>query len=108
MLALVVFYGIALVLFPSLSLKSSLTLHFIHALTWCVIHYFGLGILLREQSDNKFFVRHYLKHYHYDHAQSNRGQNAVIEAFSNWKAIYNLSMCMTYGQYSSFFITLHI
>lgn len=97
MLVLIVFYGLAFVLFPTLSHRTSLVLHFVHALAWCLIHYFGLGLLLREQSDNKFFVRHYLKHYHYDYAQSDRGQNAIIEAFSNWKTIYNLSMCMTYG-----------
>ncbi|KAF8970716.1 phosphatidylethanolamine N-methyltransferase [Flammula alnicola] len=95
MLLLVIIYGLALSFIPKLSPKTSLILHFIHALTWCTIHYFGLGLLLRAQSDNKFLVRHYLKNYHYDYIQ-NGGQNAIIEAFSNWKTIYNLSMCMTY------------
>ena len=28
----------------------------------------------------------------------------ISEAFSNWKSIYNMSMCMTYGKYPSFFV----
>ncbi|RPD63391.1 phosphatidylethanolamine N-methyltransferase [Lentinus tigrinus ALCF2SS1-6] len=89
-LVLVVFYAIAFTLLPT----SSLTLHFVHAITWCLFQSFGLGLLLRAQSQNKFLVRHYLKHYHYP--QHDRGQGAVQEAFQNWKVIYNLSMCMTY------------
>ena len=92
-LVLVVFYAIALTLLPT----SSLTLHFVHAITWCLFQSFGLGVLLRAQSQSKFLVRHYLKHYHYP--QHDRGQGAVQEAFQNWKVIYNLSMCMTYGEY---------
>ena len=72
-------------------------LHFIHALTWCLLHSFGLGLLLRSQSESKFMVRHFLKHYHYP--RNDGGKGAVLEAFSNWKSIYNLSMCMTYGGY---------
>ncbi|KAF8154235.1 phospholipid methyltransferase-domain-containing protein [Crassisporium funariophilum] len=94
MLVLIILYGLALSLLPALSPASSLILHFSHALTWCIIHYFGLGLLLRAQSDSKFLVRHYLKNYHY--SASDSGQNAIVEAFANWKTIYNLSMCMTY------------
>jgi phosphatidylethanolamine N-methyltransferase len=97
MLVLIIFYGLALSFLPTLSVKGTLGLHFVHALVWCIIHYFGLGLLLRAQSESKFLVRHYLKNYHYDYAQNDRGQNAIIEAFANWKTIYNLSMCMTYG-----------
>ncbi|TFK90909.1 phosphatidylethanolamine N-methyltransferase [Polyporus arcularius HHB13444] len=89
-LVLVLFYAIALTLLPT----GSLTLHFVHAVTWCLFQSFGLGLLLRAQSQHKFLVRHYLKHYHYP--QHDRGQGAVQEAFQNWKVIYNLSMCMTY------------
>ena len=95
-LVLVVLYAIALTLLPT----SSLTLHFVHAITWCLFQSFGLGVLLRAQSQSKFLVRHYLKHYHYP--QHDRGQGAVQEAFQNWKVIYNLSMCMTYGEYGKF------
>lgn len=90
-LVLVLSYAATLTLFPT----GSLTLHFLHALTWCLFHSCGLGLLLRAQSQSKFLVRHYLKHYHYP--QHDRGQGAVHEAFQNWKTIYNLSMCMTYG-----------
>jgi len=99
MLVLLVLYGFAFMLLPAVSSQTTLVLHFIHALAWCMIHYFGLGLLLRAQSESKFLVRHYLKNYHYAH--NDGGQNAIIEAFANWKAIYNLSMCMTYGAFST-------
>jgi phosphatidylethanolamine N-methyltransferase len=99
MLVLVILYGVAFAILPN-SFRSSLALQFVHALLWCIVHYFGLGLLLRAQSDNKFLVRHYLKNYYYDYAQNDGGHSAIIEAFSNWKAIYNLSMCMTYGTFT--------
>ena len=100
MLVLIIFYGLVLTLLPTLSPASTLILHFSHALAWCIIHYFGLGLLLRSQSKHKFLVRHYLKNYHY--SKDDGGQSAVVEAFANWKTIYNLSMCMTYGRINSF------
>jgi phosphatidylethanolamine N-methyltransferase len=96
MLVLIIFYGLAFTLLPTLSPAGTLVLHFSHALAWCIIHYFGLGLLLRAQSKHKFLVRHYLKNYHY--SKDDGGQSAVVEAFANWKIIYNLSMCMTYGR----------
>ena len=96
MLVLIIFYGLAFTLLPTLSPAGTLILHFSHALAWCIIHYFGLGLLLRAQSKHKFLVRHYLKNYHY--SKDDDGQSAVAEAFANWKTIYNLSMCMTYGR----------
>lgn len=95
MLVLIIFYGLALTLLPTLSPAGTLILHFSHALAWCLFHYFGLGLLLRAQSESKFLVRHYLKNYHY--STNDAGQSAIVEAFTNWKTIYNLSMCMTYG-----------
>lgn len=100
MLVLIIFYGLALILLPTLSHAGSLILHFTHALAWCIIHYFGLGLLLRAQSESKFLVRHYLENYHY--LTDDAGQSAIVEAFANWKIIYNLSMCMTYGKTDSF------
>ena len=97
MLVLVITYAAAMALVPTLSTRASLVLHFIHALTWVFIHYVGLGQLLRAQSENKFMVRHFLKNYHYP--EKDVGQGPIIEAFTNWKAIYNMSMCMTYGPY---------
>lgn len=90
-------YAATLVFVPSLSSSGgALALHSVHALVWCLFHSFGLGLVLRAQSQSKFLVRHYLKHYHYP--QGDRGEGAVQEAFRNWKAIYNLSMTMTYGE----------
>ena len=71
-------------------------MHALHALAWCAFDYIGLGLVLRAQSQGKFLVRHYLKHYHYPH--NDRGQGALHEAFQNWKQIYNTSMCMMYGE----------
>lgn len=97
-LVLIVFYVSLAIFLPQLSPKATLALHFIHALVWCILHSFGLGLLLKAQSDSKFLVRHYLKHYHYP--RNDRGKGAVQEAFSNWKTIYNMSMCMTYSEFS--------
>lgn len=82
---------------PSLSEKASLALYSAHTLAWCLFHSFGLGLLLRAQSERKFLVRHFLKHYHYPRGDDGKG--ALYEAFSNWKSIYNTSMCMTYGMF---------
>ena len=99
MLVLIIFYGLALTLLPTLSPAGTVILHFSHALAWCLVHYFGLGLLLRAQSESKFLVRHYLKNYHY--STNDAGQSAIAEAFANWKTIYNLSLCMTYGKTNS-------
>lgn len=85
-----------------LSNKAVLTLHFIHALGWCLFHSFGLGFLLQGQSRNKMLVRHFLKHYPYPQRSefgksSSLGKAAAAEAFENWKRLYNLSLCMSYG-----------
>lgn len=47
-------------------------------------------------------VRHFLKHYPYPQ-RSGSGKSsslrkaAATEAFENWKRLYNLSLCMSYG-----------
>ncbi|KAG6834035.1 phosphatidylethanolamine N-methyltransferase [Arthromyces matolae] len=92
-LSLILTYSLCISFLPSLSDSTMLRLHFLHALTWCTVHYIGLGFLLKAQSQNKFLVRHFVKHYHYL-GYENGG--AIAEAFTNWKGIYNLSMCMTY------------
>lgn len=94
-LVLIILYPLATSLMPPLSHRGTLVMHFVHALAWCLFHSFGLGLLLRAQSEKRFLVRHYLKHYHYP--QNDHGKGAIYEAFANWKSIYNLSMCMTYG-----------
>ena len=76
-------------------LLTSAGLHFGHALAWTIFHTLFLGLVLDAQSTRKFLVRHFLKHYHYPAGDVSRG--AIREAFSSWKAVYNLSMCMSYG-----------
>ena len=97
MLGLVVFYGLVFAILPPLSPKGTVILHFTHALLWRVYHTFVLGLLLRAQSKSKFIVRHFMKHYYYP--EYDNGNGAVLEAFTNWKSIYNMSMCMTYGMF---------
>ncbi|ETW80028.1 hypothetical protein HETIRDRAFT_477618 [Heterobasidion irregulare TC 32-1] len=94
MLLLAMFYPLASIFIPSLSHRATLGLHFTHALFWCLFHCFGLGLVLQGQSEKKSLVRHFMKHYHYP--QRDGGKGAIQEAFTNWKVIYNLSMCMTY------------
>ncbi|KAG6333073.1 hypothetical protein ID866_6015 [Astraeus odoratus] len=94
MLVLLIFYLCVASCLPILSHNMTLTLHFAHACSWCIFHSLGLGLLLRAQSQSKFIVRHFLKNYHYP--PHDNGDGAVQEAFANWKAIYNMSLCMTY------------
>lgn len=77
------------------SKRTLLAFHFIHALLWRFFHSFGLGLLLQAQSRNKFLVRHFITHYHYPGKEA--GRDATREAFNNWKSLYNMSLCMTYG-----------
>ncbi|KAF5366832.1 hypothetical protein D9758_006516 [Tetrapyrgos nigripes] len=77
-----------------LSGQTLLGLHVVHTLVWCTFHFVGLGFLLRAQSEKKFFVRHFMKNYHY--SANGDGKGATVEAFANWKAIYNASLTMTY------------
>ncbi len=97
MLLLIVLYSSGFAFIPPLSTRVTVALHFVHALGWCLFHCFGLGLLLRAQSEQKYLVRHYMKNYHYPHHDG--GNGAVLEAFSNWKAVYNMSQCMSYGQW---------
>ncbi|KAF7728894.1 phosphatidylethanolamine N-methyltransferase [Apophysomyces ossiformis] len=55
------------------------------AIFWRLFHSYGLGALLRAQSREKYFTRHFVK-----------WGGDVQEAFQNWKSIYNFSLCMTY------------
>ncbi|GAA6017973.1 hypothetical protein JCM8202_006219 [Rhodotorula sphaerocarpa] len=89
--ALVLVYAVVPPLLPSLSKASTISLLFLHALAWRGFHSVALGLALKKQSERRWIVRHFLKHYHYE-----RDGDAVRDAFDNWKAIYNLSLCMTY------------
>ncbi|CAK5271251.1 unnamed protein product [Mycena citricolor] len=93
-LALILAYSVAFSVMPRLSDTAALALHFAHALAWSLVHCLGLGALLRAQSQNKFLVRHFMKHYHYPASDAGRG--AIVEAFANWKTMYNLTLCMSY------------
>lgn len=91
-------------LVPPLPHGLGLTMHFLHALSWRLFHSYGLGLLLRAQSKSKWYVRHYLKHYHYptDEAEGLQKEGVVKrateEAFRNWQVGYNISLVMTYGK----------
>ena len=91
-------------LVPPLPHRLGLTMHLLHALSWRLFHSFGLGLLLRAQSKSKWFVRHYLKHYHYPSDEAGGMQKegvvkrATEEAFRNWQVVYNISLVMTYGE----------
>lgn len=109
--ALVVLILYAMVtLVPALPSQLALTAHFLHALGWRLFHSYGLGLLLRAQSKSKWLVRHYLKHYHYPGAEGGDAvdgteretvvKRATEEAFGNWQVGYNISLVMTYGEFS--------
>lgn len=108
MLVLLIFYILAASCLPILSHRATLALHFAHASAWCILHTFGLGLLLQAQSKSKFLVRHFLKNYAYP--VNDNGDGAVQEAFTNWKSLYNMSLCMTYSMclvFSSLFSCLY-
>ncbi|PWN52329.1 hypothetical protein IE53DRAFT_367294 [Violaceomyces palustris] len=86
-----VFYALIPLITPQVGPKYRLGLFYLNALAWRVFHSFGLGAVLKAQSKSKWVVRHYLKHYNYE-----RPDDAVYEAFDNWKVIYNTSLVMTY------------
>jgi hypothetical protein len=96
-LVLLVLYIAVAAILPSLSAKQTLALHFLHTVFWRCFHSFGLGVLLREQSERKYIVRYFMSHYYYPEGYVRQG--ALEEAFTNWKSLYNMSVCMTYGMY---------
>ncbi|KAG8991267.1 phosphatidylethanolamine N-methyltransferase [Tulasnella sp. JGI-2019a] len=94
-LFLLIAYSIVFIGLQPLSPDGTQIIHFIHALCWRLFHSFGLGLLLKAQSENKWMVRHYVKHYYYPPGST----GAIEEAFDNWKGLYNLSSCMTYASF---------
>jgi|SRR5712671_3697311 len=105
MLLLAIAYPLLATILPT-HLLTSAGLHFGHAFAWTIFHTLCLGLVLQAQSKRKFLVLHFLKHYHYPTRNLTRG--AVREAFASWKAVYNLSMCMSYGPCSLFAIILKV
>lgn len=90
---LAVFYAVAVSILPRLSARTQVVLHVAHAVAWRLFHSFGLGLCLKKQSDSKWMVRHFIKHYYYSNGLADE---PVKEAFKNWIGIYNLSLIMTY------------
>ncbi|GAA6062939.1 hypothetical protein JCM10212_005952 [Sporobolomyces blumeae] len=91
---LLLFYSVVPWFLPALSRSTTISLLFANALAWRSFHTVALGVALKKQSERKWIVRHFLKHYHYE----GEGE-AVKDAFGNWKAIYNTSLCMTYASF---------
>ncbi|KAF8932158.1 phosphatidylethanolamine N-methyltransferase [Dissophora ornata] len=60
----------------------------IQALLWRIFHSFVLGVVLSQQSVNKFYTKHFIKH-----------GGTVQDAFQSWKSIFNLSNSMTYATF---------
>ncbi|CAO1639254.1 unnamed protein product [Sympodiomycopsis kandeliae] len=89
------FYALVPLMLPAnLGNKTRLALYFFNALAWRAFHSGGLGLLLRAQSQSKWLVRHFLKHYNYDDPSE-----AVFEAFGSFKLIYNTSLVMVYTSF---------
>ena len=86
--ALAVFYLVTACIVQYINPTKQLVAMFVNALAWRFIHTFVLGGILKAQSEKKWMVRHFLKHYHYE----DLGYTAVDEAFNNWKSIYNMSV----------------
>lgn len=64
--ALVLVYAIVPTFLPSLSKTATILLLFVHALAWRAFHSFALGLALKKQSERRWIVRHFIKHYHYE------------------------------------------
>ncbi|KAF9585045.1 phosphatidylethanolamine N-methyltransferase [Lunasporangiospora selenospora] len=60
----------------------------LQALVWRVFHSYILGAVLKQQSVNKFYTKHFIKH-----------GGTALDAFQSWKSIFNLSNSMTYATF---------
>ena len=70
-------------------------LHLTHALLWGLFHTFGRELLFQAHSWSKFVVRHFVKNYYYLPEEEMRA--ALVEAFDDWKKVYNCSLVMTHS-----------
>ncbi|OBZ84963.1 Phosphatidylethanolamine N-methyltransferase [Choanephora cucurbitarum] len=68
--------------------KTGVTISIAQAFFWRAVYSFGNGFILRLQSNNKSFTRHFIK-----------WGGGVQEAFQNWKSIYNFTLCMSYATF---------
>ncbi|KAH9821255.1 phospholipid methyltransferase-domain-containing protein [Melampsora americana] len=87
-------YSICFLIFNQNKLIVSL-----NAIGFRLLHSFGLGILLKKQSQTRFIVRHFLKRYHY-HPEIFR-EVVLEDCFGNWMGIYNLSLIMVYVSFGT-------
>ena len=86
-ICLLVSYVAALaVLTPSTSTIQALFV--IHAFGWRLWHTVGIGAILVGQSENKRYVRHFLKY----------GETPE-DAWRQWKGLYYVSTCMTHASF---------
>lgn len=90
---LAVFYVVVASIMPYFSQQNRLALLLAHAAAWRLFHSFCLGLMLKKQSESKWMVRHFIKHYYYTQGATDE---PVKDAFKNWIGIYNLSLIMTY------------
>jgi len=87
--ALIIFYATVVPLLISNMGPSFITFMIVmQALLWRVFHSFVLGAVLSQQSVNKFYTKHFIKH-----------GGTVQDAFQSWKSIFNLSNSMTYATF---------
>ncbi|KAG0028758.1 phosphatidylethanolamine N-methyltransferase [Podila clonocystis] len=87
--ALIIFYATLVPLLISNTGPRFLTFMIvIQALIWRIFHSYVLGAVLKQQSDNKFYTKHFIKH-----------GGTAQDAFQSWKSIFNLSNSMTYATF---------
>ncbi|CAG8471715.1 2511_t:CDS:2 [Ambispora gerdemannii] len=85
-LVFIIFYSVVVPLFIAGASENVVKFFVIvQCLAWRVFHTYGLGAVLSLQSREKALTKHYIKY-----------GGSVGDAFSNWKNVYNLSLCMTY------------
>ncbi|KAF9134842.1 phosphatidylethanolamine N-methyltransferase [Linnemannia schmuckeri] len=87
--ALIIIYATVVPLLISNMGPSFITFMIVmQALFWRIFHSYVLGTVLRMQSVNKFYTKHFIKH-----------GGTVQDAFQSWKSIFNLSNSMTYATF---------
>ena len=82
---LVISFYTALTLLFSRGVSWGTTFIVAQAVMWRLLHSMGLGLVLAAQSSAKAWTKHFIKH-----------GSTPWEAWSQWKSIYNTSLCLTY------------
>ncbi|KAG0005344.1 phosphatidylethanolamine N-methyltransferase [Entomortierella chlamydospora] len=87
--ALIIIYATVVPLLISNMGPSFITFMIVlQALFWRIFHSYVLGAVLSQQSINKFYTKHFIKH-----------GGTAQDAFQSWKSIFNLSNSMTYATF---------